>query len=479
METEGARRGPSSVNQPTGSAPQASLRLELRVPDKQALAAVRDALLRWINDRTGPLARATGFGDRFSLDEQPPTSDAHGMSTMRLTVSWPVAKPVSRVNVNSPRPVDAARGSAASQEPAESFVFVSYPSLADAPLHADFPDETPEETPEETPQERPQETLEPYREPYPRLSRRPRPSSVAVRAAARIAGARTAIHAALRQSLRGLGTEPLMIRVPALATDTRVRSLTLLGSTIVVAGLLVGSVHLGTSGRPATAAMSPASQPVRAMGVSNSALPSAKVVEAPTALAAIDDAPRQQSIVASADVSSRPARIKPQPIEQHDKAAERSQRAKSEAATAPTSKPVQTAPAPEVATTGFAVPGGEAINSAPQPEKGRARGAKTVAAQVAVVRAADDVGLASSGLERVKGALLVKSDPQGAEVSINGVVHGRTPLMIRDLSVGSRVVRLELPGYERWSWAVSVVANKQTPLNVKLRRESRAIGKPD
>jgi hypothetical protein len=73
----------------------------------------------------------------------------------------------------------------------------------------------------------------------------------------------------------------------------------------------------------------------------------------------------------------------------------------------------------------------------------------------------------------------VKSDPQGAEVSINGVVHGRTPLVIRDLGAGSRVVRLDLPGYERWSWAVAVVGNKRTPLTVKLRPESRGVGNPD
>ena len=68
---------------------------------------------------------------------------------------------------------------------------------------------------------------------------------------------------------------------------------------------------------------------------------------------------------------------------------------------------------------------------------------------------------------------------QGAEVSINGVVQGRTPLVIRDLGAGSRVVRLELPGYERWSWAVAVVANKRTPLTVKLRPESRGAGNQD
>ena len=100
---------------------------------------------------------------------------------------------------------------------------------------------------------------------------------------------------------------------------------------------------------------------------------------------------------------------------------------------------------------------------------------------VVVVRAVEGEGLSGSAAPgtRVKGTLVVKSDPQGAEVSINGVVHGRTPLMIRDLGAGSRVLRLDLPGYERWSWAVAVVGNKRTPVTVKLQPESRRTSSLD
>ena len=71
------------------------------------------------------------------------------------------------------------------------------------------------------------------------------------------------------------------------------------------------------------------------------------------------------------------------------------------------------------------------------------------------------------------GSLLVDSNPSGAAVWINGVSQGRTPLRVSALPVGSRVVRLELPGYERWSWAVNIAANKRTPLLVKLQPEHR------
>jgi hypothetical protein len=127
-----------------------------------------------------------------------------------------------------------------------------------------------------------------------------------------------------------------------------------------------------------------------------------------------------------------------------------------------------------VATTGAALPGDEVITSATLPDNSAA----TRRAPAAVVRVVDGGSVPTVG-RRIKGTLLVKSDPQGAEVSINGVVHGRTPLVIRDLGAGSRVVRLDLPGYERWSWAVAVVANKRTPLTVKLRPESRGVGNPD
>lgn len=77
---------------------------------------------------------------------------------------------------------------------------------------------------------------------------------------------------------------------------------------------------------------------------------------------------------------------------------------------------------------------------------------------------------ASSGLV---GTLLVNSEPSGAEVLINGIPKGRTPLRVSALPAGSRVVRLELPGYERWSWAINIAANKRTPVRVKLQPERR------
>ncbi len=76
------------------------------------------------------------------------------------------------------------------------------------------------------------------------------------------------------------------------------------------------------------------------------------------------------------------------------------------------------------------------------------------------------------------GSLMVTSDPAGADVSVDGVPQGRTPLAIANLNIGSRVVRVELPGHQRWSWAVSVVANRRTPIAVRLLPETIASVTP-
>jgi len=70
---------------------------------------------------------------------------------------------------------------------------------------------------------------------------------------------------------------------------------------------------------------------------------------------------------------------------------------------------------------------------------------------------------------RYSGSLAVDSAPKGARVLINGVPVGTTPLLLKDVPVGSRVVRLELDGYERWSSAVRVVANQRVLTSVDLQ----------
>lgn len=68
-----------------------------------------------------------------------------------------------------------------------------------------------------------------------------------------------------------------------------------------------------------------------------------------------------------------------------------------------------------------------------------------------------------------RGTLVVNSTPPGARVYVNGAVIGVTPLVLQDVPVGSRAVRVDLQGYERWSSVLQIVANEQTVATATLR----------
>lgn len=72
-----------------------------------------------------------------------------------------------------------------------------------------------------------------------------------------------------------------------------------------------------------------------------------------------------------------------------------------------------------------------------------------------------------------RGSLVIYSYPPGAQVSLDGRSVGTTPLALKNIRVGSRVVRVEAGGYERWSVAARVVANQQTRVTAELSRQPR------
>jgi len=69
-----------------------------------------------------------------------------------------------------------------------------------------------------------------------------------------------------------------------------------------------------------------------------------------------------------------------------------------------------------------------------------------------------------------RGSLAFRSAPQGARVFVNGSFVGSTPLVLENLPVGSRAVRIEADGYQRWSASTQVVANQQTRVSATLGR---------
>jgi hypothetical protein len=68
-----------------------------------------------------------------------------------------------------------------------------------------------------------------------------------------------------------------------------------------------------------------------------------------------------------------------------------------------------------------------------------------------------------------RGSLTVTSSPEGAQVHLNNVWVGTTPLLALDVPVGSRVIRVELEGHERWSSVVRIVANEPTTVAAELQ----------
>lgn len=77
---------------------------------------------------------------------------------------------------------------------------------------------------------------------------------------------------------------------------------------------------------------------------------------------------------------------------------------------------------------------------------------------------------AASKLPRFHGSLAIRSEPGGALVSVDGQVVGPTPILLKGVRAGSRVVRIESEGYERWSSAARVVANQKTAIVATLQR---------
>lgn len=75
-------------------------------------------------------------------------------------------------------------------------------------------------------------------------------------------------------------------------------------------------------------------------------------------------------------------------------------------------------------------------------------------------------------MARYRGSLAVNSSPNGASVFVNGFPVGITPLVLNDVPAGSRVVRVEMDGYERWTSAVRVVANTRVVTEAALQPSS-------
>jgi hypothetical protein len=69
---------------------------------------------------------------------------------------------------------------------------------------------------------------------------------------------------------------------------------------------------------------------------------------------------------------------------------------------------------------------------------------------------------------RFYGSLVIDSVPVSARAFINGELVGVTPLVLTEVPVGSRAIRLEADDHSAWSSTVRVVAGQQTRVSATL-----------
>ena len=67
------------------------------------------------------------------------------------------------------------------------------------------------------------------------------------------------------------------------------------------------------------------------------------------------------------------------------------------------------------------------------------------------------------------GTVNVLSDPAGAEVTLNGIVRGKTPVLVRDVPRGRAVVKFRLDGFDEEVRELAINAGDVQTLSVPLR----------
>jgi chromosome segregation ATPase len=76
---------------------------------------------------------------------------------------------------------------------------------------------------------------------------------------------------------------------------------------------------------------------------------------------------------------------------------------------------------------------------------------------------------ANQTVQQYVGALTIDSEPAGSAVFVDQQRVGETPLQLTGLRAGSHVVRIERNGFDRWTTAVLVAADKQTRVSARLQ----------
>ena len=72
-------------------------------------------------------------------------------------------------------------------------------------------------------------------------------------------------------------------------------------------------------------------------------------------------------------------------------------------------------------------------------------------------------------LVAASGTVNVLSDPSGAEVTVNGIVRGTTPILVKEIPKGRAVVKFKMPGFDEEVRELAVSAGDVQTLSVQLK----------
>lgn len=132
--------------------------------------------------------------------------------------------------------------------------------------------------------------------------------------------------------------------------------------------------------------------------------------------------------------------------------------------TTPAAAPSKAAAVPPPAPQPVAAPGparlAVAASGPPPVRPAPTDASKTVEPASSNTRAARPSGF--------RGGLSLTSNPAGAQVMLNGKVVGQTPVLLKDLPVGSRGIVVRRDGYSPWSTSVRIVADQLTTVKANL-----------
>ncbi|MBA4368032.1 MAG: hypothetical protein C0403_10405 [Desulfobacterium sp.] len=79
-----------------------------------------------------------------------------------------------------------------------------------------------------------------------------------------------------------------------------------------------------------------------------------------------------------------------------------------------------------------------------------------------------ETGEVTATLQPIYGALLVISEPPGAEVYIDSIKSGITPVSLNQVAKGNHHIRVDKPGYETWTKNIAIVPGEQASLTAQL-----------